>query len=188
MARLDPASSGWPEETGTLLNERCPSGVLSGAGLGQSVASFLHVRQPPHARLSLLCAAARLGVPVTVTSALALTSFTCTPPHRAKPSGAGSLRDFRYFTSFVANLERGVYPELRVGGVAAGSLPESGLAGSQSRSLARRLDRRSISTSCGSTGPKPTSSAVRSPGTGKGYSITGHHELLIPLLAGALLS
>jgi len=101
--------------------------------------------------------------------------------------GAGSLRDFRYFTSFVANLERGVY--LNCG--SAVLLPEVFLkAVSLVRNRGLSLDGLTTVNLDFVRLYRPETNVVRRPvaGTGKGYSITGHHELLIPLLAAALVS
>ena len=63
---LGPGRFGMAEETGRLLNGAIVNGVGRGLGIGQSVAAFLHERQPQFARASVLAAAGRLGVPVTV--------------------------------------------------------------------------------------------------------------------------
>ena len=182
---LGPGQFGMAEETGRLLNDAVSAGVASGAGLGQSVASFLHVRQPPHHRLSLLCAAARLSVPVTVHVGIGTDIIHMHPAASGEALGAGSLRDFRYFTSFVAELERGVY--LNCG--SAVLLPEVFLkAVSLVRNRGLSLDGLTTVNLDFVRLYRPETNVVRRPvvGTGKGYSITGHHELLIPLLAAAL--
>src|SRR5690348_8336628 len=63
---LGPGRFGMAEETGRLLNGAINDGVARGLGIGQSVLAFLHDKQPQFARASVLAAAARLGVPVTV--------------------------------------------------------------------------------------------------------------------------
>src|SRR5262249_29431051 len=67
---LGPGRFGMAEETGTLLNQAISDGVGAGLGLGQSVTRALAPRSPQHAQASVLCAAARLNVPVTVHVAL----------------------------------------------------------------------------------------------------------------------
>jgi hypothetical protein len=107
------------------------------------------------------------------------------PAASGEAIGAGSLRDFRYFTSSVAKLEGGVF--INCG--SAVILPEVFL---KAVSLVRN---RGISLSGLTTVNldfarlyRPETNVVRRPvaGTGRGYSFTGHHEILIPLLAALL--
>src|SRR5207248_3077041 len=63
---LGPGRFGMADETGRLMNEAIAAGVAAGRGIGQAVASYLHAKSPLFARSSILCAAARLAVPVTV--------------------------------------------------------------------------------------------------------------------------
>src|ERR1700704_847073 len=63
---LGPGRFGMADETGRLLNAAINDGVASGLGLGQAVTKFLGAKQPQFARVSILSAAARLGIPVTV--------------------------------------------------------------------------------------------------------------------------
>src|SRR5207248_6471993 len=106
---LGPGRFGMAEETGRLLNAAIEDGVLNGLGIGQSVTRFLAGKQPQFARISVLAAAARLGIPVTVHVALGTDIIHMHPAASGAALGEGSLRDFRYFVSNVARLERGVY-------------------------------------------------------------------------------
>ena len=63
---LGPGRFGMADETGRLLNGAINDGVRAGLGIGQAVGQFLHLRQPQFARSSVLAAAARLDIPVTV--------------------------------------------------------------------------------------------------------------------------
>ncbi|HYM26422.1 MAG TPA: hypothetical protein VEU08_24560, partial [Vicinamibacterales bacterium] len=106
---LGPGRFGMAEETGRLLNAAIADGVARGGGIGQSVCSYLADRQPQFARTSLLASAARLGIPVTVHVAVGTDIIHMHPSASGAAIGEGSLRDFRYFASNVARLERGVY-------------------------------------------------------------------------------
>src|SRR5262249_48395186 len=106
---LGPGRFGMAEETGRLLNAAITDGVAAGLGLGQSVTRALAERSPQHARSSVLCAAARLNVPVTVHVALGTDIIHMHPAASGAAIGEGSLRDFRYLVSNVARLEHGVY-------------------------------------------------------------------------------
>ena len=100
--------------------------------------------------------------------------------------GAGSLRDFRYFVSSVARLERGVY--LNCG--SAVLLPEVFLkAVALARNRGVALGELTTVNLDFIRHYRPETNVVRRPtgGTDRGISLIGHHELLIPLLAAALI-
>jgi hypothetical protein len=185
-AVLGQGQFGMAEETGRDLNQAITDGARRGLGLGQAVVAWLGERPPPHAGSSLLAAAGRLAVPVTVHVGIGTDIIHMHPSASGEAIGAASLRDFRYFTSFVSRLAGGVY--LNCG--SAVMLPEVFL---KAVSLVRN---RGISLEGLTTVNldfvrmyRPETNVVRRPvaGVGKGYSITGHHELLIPLLAAALI-
>src|SRR5262249_22292478 len=99
--------------------------------------------------------------------------------------GEGSLRDFRYFVSNVARLERGVF--LNCG--SAGILPEmvfKAVALPRNRGLSPAELTTVNLDFVRSYRPQTNVVARPTAGTGRGYSLLGHHELLIPLLAAAL--
>ena len=100
--------------------------------------------------------------------------------------GEGSLRDFRYFVSNVARLEGGVY--LNCGSAVV--LPEvflKAVALARNRGhLARRADDREPRFHAPLPAADQRRHRARPPGIGKGYSLVGHHEIMIPLLAAAL--
>ncbi|MEZ5317721.1 MAG: hypothetical protein R2752_10000 [Vicinamibacterales bacterium] len=184
-AVLGPGTFGMAEETGRDLNDAIRDGVGRGLGLGRSVAEHLADRRPPFAHLSILCAAARLDIPVTVHVAVGTDVIHMHEAASGEAIGAGSLRDFRCFVSFVAGLERGVY--LNWG--SAVLLPEVFLkAVSLVRNRGLSLDGLTTVNVDFLRQYRPETNVVRRPvaGTGTGYSLTGHHELLLPLLAAAL--
>ena len=147
-----------------MLNDAIRDGVARGLGLGQSVADVSRSPQPPFARLSLLCAAARLDDSRhRARRRSAPTSSTCTRPRRAKRSARRSLRDFRYFTSFVSQARGRRLSQLRIGRDAARSVSEGRVARAQPRPLARRPDDGQLRLHAHVPRRKPTSSAARSP-------------------------
>ena len=97
------------EETGRLLNEAINDGVARASASGRRSASTCTIGSRSIARRSVLAAAARLGIPVTVHVAIGTDIIHMHPPASGAALGEGSLRDFRYFVSNVARLERGVY-------------------------------------------------------------------------------
>jgi hypothetical protein len=186
-AQLGPGEFGMAEETGRELNQAIAAGVGKGLGLGQAVAAHVAERQPPFGRLSLLAAAARLQIPVTVHVGIGTDITHMHPAASGEAIGAGSLRDFRYLTGTVARLARGVY--LNCG--SAVLLPEVFLkAVSLVRNRGLSLDGLTTVNLDFIRQYRPETNVVRRPvqGLGRGYSITGHHEILLPLLAAALVS
>jgi hypothetical protein len=183
---LGPGRFGMADETGRLLNGAIVDGVGAGLGFGQSVARFLAAKQPQHARASVLAAAARLEIPVTVHVAVGTDIIHMHPAASGAAIGEGSLRDFRYFVSNVARLERGVF--LNCGSAVV--LPEVFLK-------AIALSRNRGVTFAGLTtvnldflrGYRPLTNVVTRPTAagGRGFSLVGHHEIMIPLLAAAVI-
>jgi hypothetical protein len=186
-ASLGAGRFGMAEETGRQLNEAIASGVGRGLGLGQAVAEDLAARHPHYGRLSLLSASMRLGIPVTVHVGIGTDVIHMHPSASGEAIGAGSLRDFRRFVSFVSKLAGGVY--LNCG--SAVILPEVFLkAVSLVQNRGIPLDGLTTVNLDFARLYRPETNVVRRPvaGIGRGYSITGHHEILLPLLAAAVVA
>ena len=184
---LGPGRFGMADETGRQLNQAINEGVGRGLGLGQAVGAHLAAANAPFAHLSVAATAARLGIPLTAHVALGTDIIHMHPAASGAALGEGSLRDFRYFVSNVARLDHGVYlncgsavvlPEVFLKAVALARNAGIALAGLTTVNLDFvRLYR-------------PQTNVVSRPaaGTGgRGYSLIGHHEILIPLLAAALI-
>lgn len=185
-AALGKGQFGMSEETGRVVNEVITAGVGRGLGLGQSVVEWLGATAPKHGDVSVLAAAARLEVSVTVHVAIGTDIIHMHPSASGEAIGAGSLRDFRYFTSHVGRLAGGVY--LNVG--SAVMMPEVFLkAVSLVRNRGISLDGLTTVNMDFLKMYRAETNVVRRPvkGVGQGYSITGHHELMLPLLSAALL-
>jgi hypothetical protein len=183
---LGPGRFGMADETGRLLNAAINGGVGRGLGVGAAVAQWLARERPAHQQLSVLAAAARLDLPVTVHLAIGTDIVHMHPSASGAALGEGSLRDFRYLVSNVARLGGGVF--LNCG--SAVILPEVFL---KAVALARN---RGISLEGLTTVNmdfvrhyRPQTNVVSRPvaGVGRGYSLVGHHEIMIPLLAAALI-
>jgi hypothetical protein len=184
---LGPGKFGMAEETGTLLNEAIRVARAEHKGLGQGVAEFLARLNPRHAAQSLAVAAHRFGIPLTVHVAVGTDIIHMHPAASGADIGETSLRDFRYFTSCVARLAHGVYlncgsavilPEVFLKAVALARNQDASLEGLTTINIDfRRMYR-------------PQTNVVTRPvaGTnGSGISLVGHHEILIPLLAAAIV-
>ena len=185
-ATLGPGQFGMAEETGRGLNEAIASGAARDLGVGQAAMEYLASHKPHFGRLSLLSAAARLQIPVTVHVALGTDILHMHPAASGEAIGAASLRDFRYFTSVVAQLEMGVY--LNWGSAVV--LPEVFLkAVALVRNRGISLDGLTTVNFDFLRLYRPETNVVRRPvlGIGRGYSFTGHHEIMLPLLAAGLI-
>ncbi len=183
---LGPGRFGMAQETGELLNAAINDGVAQGLGLGQSVARRLRELRPSHERLSVVAAAERQHIPVTVHVAIGTDIIHMHPRASGAALGEGSLRDFRYFVSSVTRLKGGVY--LNCGSAVV--LPEVFLkAVAIARNQGTSLDDLTTVNLDFMRLYRPQTNVVSRPvaGIGKGYSLTGHHEIMIPLLAAALV-
>jgi hypothetical protein len=183
---LGPGRFGMAEETGTQLNEAIAVARAGHKGLGQGVASFLAERQPPHGSKSVAVAAHRLGIPLTVHVAVGTDIIHMHPAASGADIGETSLRDFRYLTSCVARLTGGVY--LNCG--SAVILPEVFLkAVALARNQGASLEGLTTVDIDFVRMYRPQTNVVRRPvaGTGTGISLVGHHEILIPLIAAAVI-
>jgi hypothetical protein len=185
-AVLGPGAFGMARETGGELNLAISRGVTRGLGLGQSIGAYLMDQRPPYMAHSLVATATELGVPVTVHVALGTDIIHMHPDASGAAIGEGSLRDFRYFTSSVASLASGVY--MNCGSAVV--LPEVFLkAVALARNAGRSLDGLTTVNLDFIRHYRPQQNVVTRPtaGIGRGYHLTGHHELLIPLLAAAIV-
>lgn len=183
---LGPGRFGMAEETGRLLNQAVNEGSARGWGLGEAVGRYLEATDAPHARLSVAATATRLGIPLTVHVALGTDVIHMHKDASGAALGDTSLRDFRRFVANVAKLEAGVY--LNCGSAVV--LPEVFLkAVALARNRGLSLDGLTTVNLDFVRLYRPQTNVVSRPtaGIGKGYSLTGHHELLIPLLAAALI-
>lgn len=184
---LGPGRFGMAEETGRLLNEIVGGASTRGMGLGQAVAAYLAESKPAYAERSLLVAADRLRVPVTVHVALGTDIVHMHPDASGAAIGDASLRDFRYFASSVAKLVGGVY--LNCGSAVV--LPEVFLkAVALARNQGVSLDGLTTVNIDFVRLYRPETNVVSRPvaGTsGIGINLVGHHEILIPLIAAAVI-
>ena len=151
-------------------------------GLGEAVGAYLLAAAPAHANLSVTAAAARLGIPLTVHVAIGTDIIHMHPDASGAAIGETSLRDFRRFVSNVSRLAGGAY--LNCGSAVV--LPEVFLkAVSLVRNRGISLDGLVTVNLDFVRLYRPQTNVVQRPtaGIGRGYSLVGHHELLIPLLA-----
>jgi hypothetical protein len=180
---------GSAEETGREMNLALTEGNRYLLGAGESYGRALERHADPnYAPHSLLHQAYAAGVPVTVHVAIGTDTPHTHPRADGSAIGGTTHRDFRLFCSLVTELnDGGVY--LNVGSAVV--MPEVFLkAVSVVRNLGNPLTNFTTVNFDFLQHYRPKMNVVDRPHAGaggKGYSITGHHEIMIPLLAAALI-
>ena len=177
---------GMAEETGRMLNEAISEGHARGLGIGASVGQFMATHDFPHRSMSLLVAAIDAHIPVTIHVAIGTDIIHMHPAVDGAAIGEGSLRDFRTLASLVARMDGGVY--LNLG--SAVILPEVFLkAVTLARNLGHSLNDITTVNMDFIQHYRPRVNVVTRPTKpdGRGYALTGHHEIMLPLLAAAII-
>jgi len=179
---------GMAEETGRGMNEAFTTGMKNGWGMGEALARALESTQLSNPDLSVLLTAHRLGISCTVHAALGAEIIHQHPAANGAAIGDTSHRDFRRLAASL--------PALHQGGVvlnlgSAVIMPEVFL---KALTIARNLNdgKPTAFTTCDldmQRHYRPRVNVVQRPtqGTGKGYEITGHHEIMVPLLAWGIV-
>jgi hypothetical protein len=188
-AGLRDGTFGMAEETGRGLNDAFVAGMKNNQGMGEAIAVSLSAEPAlAHPELSVVLGAHRLGVPVTVHAALGAEIIHQHPAANGAAIGDTSHRDFRRLAASL--------PALHEGGVvlnlgSAVIMPEVFL---KALTIARNLGdgRPTHFTTCDldmQRHYRPRMNVVQRPtlAGGVGYEITGHHELMVPLLAWAVV-
>ena len=187
-AEIDSGRFGMAEDTGRILNEAITLGWKKGLGLGEAVGRYMttHPKKFPHRRSSLLTTGVQLGIPVTVHVAIGTDIIHMHPNANGEALGGTSLLDFRKLTAVVSQMEGGVYINLG----SAVFLPEVFLKTvTLGRNLGRALKRITTVNMDFLPHYRPITNVVKRPTQkgGKGYNLIGHHELMVPLVAAAVL-
>jgi len=189
-AGLGDGTFGMAEETGREMNAALARGAKTQQGAGEALAEYLRARKDlPGRDVSVLLACAELGVPVTVHAAIGAEIVHQHPTADGATIGATSHRDFKRLA--------GILPDLDDGGVvlnlgSAVMMPEVFL---KALTIARNLNggRPKNFTACDCDMQRhyrPRVNVVERPtlAGGRGIQLTGHHEILVPLIAWAVLS
>jgi hypothetical protein len=188
-AALPDGRFGSAEETGREMNEAIAEGARNSLGIGEALGARLaRIADPAFAPYSLLAQAFENETPVTVHVAIGTDTPHTHPAADGAAIGAATHRDFRLFCSLVAELNGGgVY--LNVGSAVV--LPEVFLkAVSAVRNLGVPLADFTTVNLDFLQPYRPKVNVVERPHSkagGRGIALTGHHELMVPLLAAALI-
>ncbi|MBI5199452.1 MAG: deoxyhypusine synthase family protein [Nitrospirae bacterium] len=176
-------SFGMAEETGKILNQAIIKGVLKGIGIGESIGREILRGRYPYKDKSILATGAKLNIPVTVHVAIGTDIIHMHPDADGSAIGEGSHIDFRIFTSVISQLKGGVYINLG----SAVIMPEVFLkALTIARNIGHKIKRFTTVNMDFIQHYRPSVNVIARPG-GKGYALTGHHEIMFPLLAAAVL-
>ena len=186
---LGDGTFGMAEETGREMNTALARGVRANHGAGEALAEHLRARPAsPGRAISVLVACAELGVPVTVHAAVGAEIIHQHPTADGAVLGAASHRDFKRLA--------GALPALHDGGVvlnlgSAVVMPEVFL---KALTIARNLSagKPTDFTACDCDMQRhyrPRVNVVERPTLtgGRGVQLTGHHEILLPLLVWGVL-
>jgi hypothetical protein len=177
---------GMARETGLHLNRAIKDGIKRGYGIGKSVGEMISRSSYQFRDNSIFATACRLGIPATVHVAIGTDIIHMHPQADGSAMGEGSFRDFMLFTSVVSDLDGGVYINLG----SAVIMPEVFL---KALTIARNLGNKvenitTVNMDC-IHHYRPQENVLRRPTMGKGacYALTGHHEIMFPLLAAAII-
>ncbi len=185
-AVLGKGDFGMAEETGRFLNDAIKKGAEQGIGMGKAVGAMLHKADFPFNHLSLLARAYELDLPVTIHVAVGTDIIHFHPNVDGAATGATSHLDFRIFAGLVATLKQGVFINLG----SAVILPEVFL---KALSLVRHLGHDVTDFTTVNMDfirhYRPLTNVVQRPTLekGRGFNLVGHHEIMFPLLAAAVI-
>jgi len=186
---LKEGTYGMAEETARAFAGAAEEGS-KGKGLGRALGELILQTKSPYAKYSILAAASRLDLPATVHVALGTDTIHMHPEISGAQMGEASLIDFHKIASVVCELERGVW--LNIG--SAVILPEVFLkAVAIARNLGHQLQGLTTANLDFIQHYRPRMNVIERPTKasgvpGRGIALTGHHEIMLPLLRLAILA
>jgi len=187
-ANLQSGAFGMVDETGTFMNAVMAEGAKRGEGLGECWGRALEEEKAPHARASLLATAWRRSIPATVHVAVGTDTIHFHPACDGAALGETTLRDFRILAATLAEARGSV--TLNLGSAVV--MPEVFLkALTVARNLGAELADLTTVNLDQIQHYRPRVNVIERPTQGsgsRGYALTGHHEILLPLLTGAVLA
>jgi hypothetical protein len=187
-ATLENGTFGMVEETGRLMNEAIGHGAAQGLGAGRALGEAIIKADLPHRDVSVLAAGIELDLPVTVHIAIGTDTIHQHPKADGAALGEASFKDFELLAGLVAELgDGGVYANVG----SAALLPEVFL---KALTIARNLGHPVRNFTAANFDMirhyRPATNVVGRPvlAGGEGYDFAGHHEIMIPLVAAAILA
>ena len=185
-ASIGNGTFGMADETGAFLCDAIHHAGKTSKGLGETIGAAMIEKKLPFLEHSILAAGCRLDIPVTVHVAFGTDIIHMHPGFDSKAAGETTHRDFRTFASVVSTLEKGVY--FNVG--SAVILPEVFLkAVTLARNLGHRLNDFTTVNMDFIRQYRPMTNVVNRPTAdgGRGFHLTGHHEIMLPLIAAGII-
>jgi len=179
-------SFGMSKETGRGVNLAINKGVKKGYGIGRAAGEYISKKKFEFREKSIFCQAYELGTPITVHIAMGTDIIHMHPEADGAALGKGSMDDFRLLASVIADLEGGVYINLG----SAVILPEVFLkALNIARNLGNKVEMVTTVNMDFVQHYRPRVNILKRPtmSCGQNFALTGHHEIMFPLLAAALI-
>jgi hypothetical protein len=184
--QLKDGSFGMAADTAVLINDGARRAVRTGEGFGEALGALLIERKAPHCRRALLARAHELKIPYTLHVALGTDIVHQLPVADGAAIGEASLRDFRIFAQGISGLGHGGVI-LNLG--SAVIMPEVFL---KALTVARNLGHDVFDFTSANFDMiqhyRPRVNVLERPTLhgGQAYAFTGHHEIMIPLLAATV--
>jgi hypothetical protein len=185
-ASLAQGQFGMAAEAAELINRAVSGGQAETKGMGRAIGEALLTRRAPFTKMSIIAAAARLGIPCTIHVSIGSDTIHMHPTFDGAATGRASHDDFIIFADQVRRLSGGVY--LNIGSAVV--LPEVFLkAFSLSANLGKAPRRLTTVNMDFIRHYRPAVNVVERPTRlqGKGFNLIGHHEIMLPLLAAAII-
>jgi hypothetical protein len=195
-ASLPSGEFGMATETGLFLNQIAVTASFNGIGYGEAVGKFLAARklQQQNAAASILFQAYKLKIPVTIHLAIGTDIPHMHPMADGAALGAVSLHDFRLFCALVAKIDDGgaylnwgsavILPEIFLKAVAIARNQRVSLKNITTANFDFIQHYRPLQNVV----KRPTAAGNARNSASRGFALTGHHELMMPLLAAALVA
>jgi len=178
---------GMAEETGRDINAALKAGVADGIGYGEALGRLIVENKNPQRQFSLLATCFEKGIPATVHVAVGTDIIHQHPDCDGAILGQATFTDFRLFTTVVSTLGHGgVF--INIG--SAVIMPEVFLkALSIAQNMGYHVDGFTTANFDMTQHYRPLQNVVKRPtaGDSRGLTITGHHEIMVPLLAAGIL-
>jgi hypothetical protein len=185
-AQLEDGSFGMAADTAGLINAAAKRAAFTKEGFGEAVGAMLVEQKAPYLTRALLARCYQLKIPYTLHVAIGTDIVHQHPSASGAAIGDASLRDFRIFAESVSRLGQGgvvlnlgsavIMPEVFLKALAVVRNLQKGVTDFVTANFDMMQHYR------------PTVNVVQRPvlPSGRGYAITGHHEIMIPLLAAAV--
>ena len=184
--QLKDGSFGMAADTALLVNDAARRAAGGREGFGEAVGAMLREENAPHVHRALIARAHRLKIPYTLHVAMGTDIVHQHPTASGAAIGEASLRDFRIFAASVSKLGGGGVV-INLGSAVV--MPEVFLkALAVARNLGHAVKDFTTANFDMIQHYRPGVNVIRRPvlSGGRGYAITGHHEIMIPLLAAAV--